>query len=248
MRTTSMAILVVLLLGGAASASAQSVTDIVDKHLAASGGRQALAALKSRKITGTVTLTSPIGDLSGDIEVTSQAPNKDRTLITLDLTALGAGKMTFDQRFDGTAGYVIDSLQGNRDITGTQLENMKNNVFPSTHLTTAERGVAVTLAGREKVGDREAFVLVLEPKTGSTVRQYIDAETYLLIRATGKAEVPQLGEIEQVVDFGDYRDVEGIKMPFQVKTANPVQTVSVTITKVEHNTEVDESIFSKPPN
>src|SRR4026208_2205433 len=77
-----------LLLGCVQTAWAQTADEIVERHLAASGGRAALAKLTSRSNAGTITLTTPVGQLSGPIEVVSQRPNKERTLITLDLTAL----------------------------------------------------------------------------------------------------------------------------------------------------------------
>jgi hypothetical protein len=49
-----------------------------------------------------------------------KAPHKSRTLIKLDLTALGAGQVVTDQRFDGVTGYVVDTFNGNRAITGVR--------------------------------------------------------------------------------------------------------------------------------
>lgn len=238
--------MVVLLLGWAQGASAQTADEIIEKYLAAIGGRAALGKLKSRVTTGTITLSTPAGELSGPVEILNQEPNKSRTLIKLDLSAVGAGQMVFDQRFDGTSGYVLDSLQGNRDITGTQLENMKNGSFPSPFLNYKETGATVDLSGKEKVGEREAYVLVIKPKSGSVVRQYIDADSYLPVRLVIKVEVPQVGEVEQTTELLDHREVDGVKVPFQVKTASAVQSFTVTITKVEHNTKIDEALFSKP--
>ncbi|HET9359950.1 MAG TPA: hypothetical protein VFO58_09375, partial [Vicinamibacterales bacterium] len=82
-----------LLLCWAHTAAAQTADEIIEKHLAAAGGRAALGKLTSRSMAGTITLSTPGGELSGPFEILSQAPNKSRTLITLDLTALGAGKM-----------------------------------------------------------------------------------------------------------------------------------------------------------
>ena len=248
MRTLSRLAVAGLLLGLAGSASAQEVDEVIERHLTAMGGRDVIANLESRSIAGTVTLSTPQGDLTGAIEVLNRAPNKERTLITLDLSAFGAGQMTFDQRFDGTSGYVVDTLQGNRDITGDQLASMRNNSFPTPYLTYRERGTSVRLDGKQKAGDREAYVLVLEPKSGPAVRQYIDAETYLLLRLVSTAEAPQIGPLEQTTDLSDYRDVDGVKVPFAVKISSPVQTISVTITRVEHNVAIDDSLFSKPAN
>ncbi len=176
----------------------------------------------------------------------AQRPNKSRTLIKLDLTALGAGPMTVDQRFDGTSGYVIDTLQGNRDITGNQLDNMKNGMFPNPLLNYKENGATVELGGKEKVGDRETYVLIMKPKSGSVAKQFIDTESYLPIKLVVKVDVPQVGELEQMTELSDYREVDGVKIPFKVKVSSAVQNFTLTVTKVEHNTKIDEALFSKP--
>lgn len=240
------AVIAVIILGWANLASAQTVDDVIEKHLAAIGGRAALAKVKSRSITGTIALSTPVGELSGPVQIMNQAPNKSRTLIKLDLSAVGAGEMTVDQRFDGTAGFVSDSMQGNRDVTGNQLENMKNATFPSPFLDYKERGVTVELGAKEQVGGKDAYLLTIKPKTGSVVRQWVDAETYLPLRVAVKVDVPQIGEVEQTTEFADFRDVDGVKVPFTLKSSSAAQSFTITVTKVEHNTKLDETLFVKP--
>ena len=238
--------LAALALTSARSASAQTADEIIEKYLTAMGGRAALGKLTSRSTAGTMTLSTPAGDISGPIETLNQRPNKTRTLINMDLTSLGAGPMVVDQRFDGATGYALDSLRGNHDITGGQLEAMKNGEFPSPFLSYKERGVTVELRGKEKVGEREAYVLVFKPKTGASSRHFIDAESYLPIKLVQKLDIPELGEVEQTTEFSDFREVDGVKLPFKLKGTSAVQTFTVTVTKVEHNTKIDESLFSKP--
>jgi hypothetical protein len=237
-----------LLLCWAHTAAAQTADEIIEKHLTALGGRAALGKLTSRSMTGTITLSTPAGELSGPFEILNQAPNKSRTLITLDLTALGAGKMTFDERFDGTTGYVIDTMQGNRDLDGNQLENLKNEMFPTPFLDYKARGATVELSGKEKVGEgnRDAFLLTLRSKSGPPTRRYIDAESYLEIRVVSMVSAPQVGDFEQTMDFLDYREADGLKVPFQVKGTSSFQTFTVNVTKVEHGLTIDQSLFSKP--
>jgi outer membrane lipoprotein-sorting protein len=235
-----------LLLCFAHTAAAQTADEIIEKHLAASGGRAALGKLTSRSMAGTITLSTPAGELSGPFELLNQAPNKSRTLITLDLTAFGAGKMVFDERFDGTTGYVIDTMQGNRDLSGNQLENLKNEMFPTPLLDYKTRGATVELGGKEKVGDRDAYLLTLRPKTGPATRRYIDAESYLEVRTISTVDAPQVGEFEQTIDFLDYREADGLKVPFQVRGTSSFQTFTVNVAKVEHGLTIDQSLFSKP--
>jgi hypothetical protein len=237
-----------LLLGSARAATAQTADEIVEKHLAAMGGRAELGKLTSRVLTGTITVSTPAGEFSGPIEVSNQAPNKARTLIQLDLSPVGVGKMTIDQRFDGTAGYVMDTLQGNRDITGDQLEVMRNGYFPSPLLNYKENGVTLELIGNEKVGDREAYALVMKAKTGPPVRLFIDAMSFSQIRQVVSADVPQVGTIEQTIDFSDERVVDGITIPHKLTASSSAQNFTVTVTKVEHNGALDQTLFAKPAN
>ena len=231
---------------GAPAGSAQTADEIVEKTLTALGGREALGKLTSRATSGTITVSTPGGDVSGKIEVWNQSPNKSRTLISLDLTALGAGTVTIDQRFDGTSGITMDSMRGNTDITGSQLENMRNNAFPSPLLNYKDRGTKVELSGRQKVGDHDTFLLVFTPKTGPVTRQFVDAESYLPVRGIVTLETPEVGSLEQITDFSDFRDVDGVKVPFAIKGTSAVQNISITVMKVEHNVKIDPALFVKP--
>ena len=245
---TTRLVLTSMLLGWTPVASAQTADEIVEKYLTAIGGRAALAKVKSRVAAGTVTLATPAGDIKGTIEILSAAPNKSRMLVKADLTALGAGQLVIDQRFDGHSGYILDTLQGNREMAGNQLDNMRNGSFPAPLMNYKDQGATLKLSGKEKVGDRDAFLLVLEPTAGSVVQNYIDAETYLLIKTVTKVNVPQLGQdVEQTSEFLEHREVDGIKVPFKMKSSSSVQNFALDFTKVEHNVAVDETLFSKPP-
>ena len=228
-------------------AFAQTADEIIEKHLAASGGREAMARINSRISTGTISLTTPVGDLKGTIEVSQKRPNKTRTLIKIDAAAIGGGQITSDQRFDGNAGYMLDSFNGNRDITGDQLEAMKAGTFPTPFLNYKESGMTVALAGQEKVNGRDASVVQLKPKTGPGVKAYFDAENFMLVKTIITVNVPQLGgPIDQVVEFSDFRDVDGVKIPYVTQSSNPVQTVVATVSDVKQNVDIDDNTFAKP--
>lgn len=228
-------------------AAAQTADEVIEKSIAALGGRPAHAKLKTRRLTGTIVLGTPAGDINGTIEVTAAPPNKTRSVIKADLSALGAGNLTVDQRFDGSSGYVLDSMQGDREMTGSQLDAARNTSFPHPFLKYKDMGIAAELTGKEKVGDRDAFLVVFKPTSGAEIRHYIDAETYMPIKSVTNVDIPQLGQqVEQTIEFLDYREVDGVKIPFGVRASSSVQSVTITAEKVEHNIPVDESLFSKP--
>jgi hypothetical protein len=230
-----------------AIARAQTADEVVEKALAAMGGRAALGKLTTRVSTGTITVATPGGDVTGTVETYNKAPNKSRSLVKIDLASFGLGQVTQDQRFDGATGYAIDSLNGNRDITGDQLEVMRSTIFPTPLLGYKEAGARVELLGPEKAGDRDAYVLRFTPKTGPASRMFVDAANSMLLKTVITLNVPQLGtDLEQTVEFSDYRDVDGVKLPFRIRSVNQVQSLTITLTKVEHNTPIDESMFKKP--
>jgi zinc protease len=230
-----------------AQAEAQTAAEIIDQHLAATGGRAALGKLTTRVATGSVTLVLPVAELAGTVEVYNKKPNKTRNVVKLDLSALGAGTVTAEQRFDGAVGFNNDNVNGYREITGDQLATMKNASFPSPLLDYQEQGATVALAGREPVNGKDAHVILLTPKSGPATKVFIDAATLLVIKTTTSLKVDELGgqAVEQVSELADYRDVDGVKTPFSVTSTNPLQTIRITFTDVKHNVELADASFGK---
>jgi outer membrane lipoprotein-sorting protein len=226
-------------------APAQTADEVVEKHIVALGGRAALAKLTSRKSTGTVTISTPAGNLSGPIEISLKAPNKSRAYMQLDLSAIGgADKMVLDQKFDGAAGWTLNSLQGDTQITGNQLDNMRNNAFPTALSTYKDKGAKLEVLPKEQVAGKDAIVLLVTPKTGPVIKILFDAQTYLVVRTVTKISSPEAGELEQTSDPTDYRTVDGVKVPFVVTNTNALQTITIKLDKVEHNVPIDDAIFS----
>jgi hypothetical protein len=238
-----LAVAIVLLLG-AHTAAAQTGDEIIDKTITALGGPAALGKIKSRLASGSITIATPVGNVDGTVEIAYAVPNKMRSLTKAAVPL--AGQLVIDQRFDGKTGYVLDSLRGNRDLVGNQLDNLRNATFPHPLFNYKGLGSTARAIGKEKVGDRDAFVVALTPAKGSEVRYYVDAETYLPLKTVAKIQAPNGQEVEQINEFGDFRPVDGVKVAFRLKSSSPVQTFSMQLTKVEHNVAVDEVLFSKP--
>lgn len=238
--------LAVIVVSWASVASAQTADEVIEKSIAAMGGRAAHDKIKTRVTTGELSIGTPAGDIAGTVEMYAAAPNKQRTVIKADLSQLGAGQLLIDQRFDGTSGYAMDSMQGNREITGDQLNTMRAQTFPHPFLTYKAQGTAVKLGAKEQVKGRDMFVLTFEPAVGSPIKTYIDAETFMPARTIITAEVPQMGKLEQMVDPSDFRDVDGVKVPFKMTLTNAMQSISMTFSKVENNVTLDEKMFVKP--
>lgn len=239
----SLAAAFVLLLGPHVAA-AQTGDEIFDKTITALGGPAALGKITSRLASGSITIGTPVGNVDGTVEIAYAVPNKIRTLTKAKVPL--AGQLVIDNRFDGKTGYVLDSLRGNRDITGNALDNLRNGTFPHPLFNYKGLGSTARLLGKEKVGDRDSFVVVLTPAKGSAVRYYLDAETFLPLKSVLTIQPASGPEVEQINEFGDFRAVDGVKVAFRLKSTSPVQTFTMQLIKVEHNVAIDEALFSKP--
>ena len=89
----------------------------------------------------------------------------------------------------------------------------------------------MTLKGREKVGGSDAFVVEATPAEGHATRLYFDTQTGLLLR-------------KDKTYFEDYREVDGVKLPFRERDDFSV----IRLTEVKHNLPVDDARFAEEKN
>ena len=97
---------------------------------------------------------------------------------------------------------------------------------------------------------RVEAILVNESKwVNHTVLHYyfFDRETGLLLRKQTLTDTV-LNPIPEQIDFEDYRDVDGVKLPFLVRVSNIDTYYSYTrkVAEVRHNVPVDDKIFDMP--
>ena len=181
---------------------------------------------------------------------TREAIARLETLITDQFRATfaqleGAFARRFEQLFDGVTGWSINSMQGDQQLSGDQLESAKNGYFPSPLLDYAAHGASIALEPKAQVNGRDAYVIRLTPKTGQPSKLFFDAETFMLVRTTGKVNNPQLGEVESVSEPSDYRDVNGVKVAFTMYQSAGGQNITMKFAKIENNVPVDDSVFVK---
>ncbi len=77
---------------------------------------------------------------------------------------------------------------------------------------------------------------------------WLDATTYQQVKAASTVEVPEAGAVEQAIVLSDFREVDGVMVPFKLVGSSAVQTFTIVVTKVEHNVKVDPARFAKPPS
>jgi photosynthetic reaction center cytochrome c subunit len=213
-----------------------SADQIVNRYVEAVGGRAAWKKLTSRVSTGTIDV--PDMQISGTVEFHEKAPNRLLRVIILN----GA---SFRQGFDGTTAWTDDPQDGLRTETGAELEDTRFDADFYHPLDLRQLYSKFTLTGTEIIGEHDAYVVEAARAGADADKMYFDVKTGLAIRLISKRHTPEGVSVYQE-DLEDYREVDGIKLPFTVHQSISQPSFTITFTEVRHNVELDDSEFLKP--
>lgn len=220
-----------------AAASTPSVDAIVNRYVEALGGRAALEKLTSRVTTGTIDVSAM--SLSGKIEIREKAPNRILSVVTI----AGAA---FRQGFDGDVGWTDDPENGVREQTGAELNEARRGADFHHPLHLEKMYSKLNLVGQEKLGDRTVYLVEgALADGGDPDKLYFDTQTGLVTRIITVRHLPQ-GVSAFREDFEDFRDVDGVKLPFTIRQSGGDSEFTIKLETVQHNTAIDDAVFSKP--
>jgi hypothetical protein len=220
----------------ASPASLPSSDQLLDNYEKAIGGRDAWMKVKSRISKGTIEI--PAANITGDVEVHQKAPDK------LLSVAVVAGQ-AFRRGFDGTVAWSDDPMNGLREETGAALESSKREADFYHPLDLRKLYTKLAVTGTEKVGDHDTYVLEATSPEGKLDKMYFDAKTSLLVRSQNHRAGPD-GDAVYTGDIEDYRDVDGLKLPFVVHQVSDQATFTITFTEIQQNVELTDDQFLKP--
>jgi hypothetical protein len=212
---------------------------IFDKYIQAVGGRARLESITSVVAKGTYS-GFDTDHMKVAAEVFSQAPGAKTTVIH---TKFGDSVRTFD----GTEGWIASAdrplllmpLTGG-NVAGARVDALLS--FP-TALAQAFPRWRVTLA---TLDDKDVQVVQGVPPAGQTPVNFYFDESGLLIRVLRFAGTV-VGRVPTQIDFADYRDVDGVKIPFRITTTWTDGQSIVELTDVRLNQTIDPARFRRPP-
>lgn len=220
-----------------AAAKLPTVKEILDKHVAAVGGRAAHEKIKSRSMKGTIEL-APMG-IKGTVESVAAAPGKSYTKMNL----AGVGEIT--EGFDGTTAWGLNPIQGGREKTGEELLQTKlANAF-NREVNLDKHYSKIEVKAAEKLGEKDVYVVAATAEGLAPETFYFDKQTGMLLRADGVAITPE-GKMSYQNYYEDFREIDGIKMPFKTRTVMPQFELINIVTEVKHNVAVEDAKFARP--
>jgi len=241
---------------------APSAESILDKYIQVAGGAQRLAGLTSFVGKGSSVGFGGLGG-GGDVEIVAKAPDKRATII-LFKEETGRGDQI--RTYDGRIGWVRTPLNvlGEFQLIGGDLDGARFDAqlsFPAQIkqiLTNLKTGPPTSITDlpapssqaslQQDVTLGQTHVVDVVQGTGPRgllVTLYFDKQSALLLRELRYSNSP-IGRVPTQIDFADYRDVGGIRLPFRITYAWLNGRDSIVLNEIKTNVAVDEAKFGKP--
>lgn len=218
---------------------AQDANEILKKMIDAMGGKKALESVRDSTLTGTWEMTQM--GMSGNLTMYQKEPNKMRW----DGEVQG---MVIPMVFDGETAWWLNPQTGAReDMPESMAGDFKRGAMGNdTLLDPAKFGISFAYKGKEKINNKDYFVLEETYPDGYKTTFYIDPETYLPYKSKSKSLGPSGTEVESESVMADYRKIEGVMIAHSITIIQGGQEyMKMTFTSVKFNTGLEDSLFKK---
>lgn len=215
--------------------------ELQKKAIEAAGGEAAWRKFTSRVVESDIDLENQ--GVKGKSTSYSKAPNKSATQTTM--TALGKTIATGWEYFDGTVGEQVYSFAPAEKYAGKLLEDARLSSDFYGMLDWKSKYKKIEVAGLGKVGEEEAYIVTFEPEKGTAFKEYYSTKTFLLLKREGVIPSSTSSQsLPYTVTYTDYRDIDGVKMPFRMVNNSIANGNIVNIIKsVKHNVAIEDKIF-----
>lgn len=210
---------------------------IIDKYIAAIGGRDALVKRSSSVMRGTFEM--PAAGIRGEVLGSTAKPNR----MVMSINFPGIGEMR--SGFDGTTGWSIDPTSGPRILEGTELAQAQIQADFLAALHDEKNYTSMETVELADFDGRKAYTLRLVRAGTDTTFEYFDAETGLMLGVKATRDT-QMGPMTATTVMSNYKDFGGIQLPTTTTVKTMGQEVIMSVTSLEWDT-VDPSVFDLPP-
>ena len=211
-----------------------TANQMIDAYIRALGGAAAIEKITSRKEHGTITT----GGQAIRVEVFDQDPGEQSVIRHM---SAGDGVTVFN----GHEGWFRLPGQPVRDMHGAELDAARLDADLHFPLHIKQTFAELRVEYPENLGNREAYVVSGKRDGKPPVKFYFDEQSGLLERVVRYASSP-LGLVPTRIDYSDYRNVDGVEIPFSRTVAQPGESSTLQVEQVRQNLPIDETEFAKP--
>jgi hypothetical protein len=221
------------------SAPLPTVEQVFDNYVKALGGKAALDHLTTRVVKATESVTD---GSTNTIEVYLKAPLKMVSITTPS----AAPKNVYTQGVNGSVAWGQTNKGRVVQLEGTELAQATRDAEFYKGISYFKGEFShITVKGREQIDGRDVYVIEGMNTEDFRERLYFDAKTWLLIRRYGEIRTA-FGPLPLQADYEDYRDVDGVKLPFTVRWSLPDTGWTDKTTEIKHNVAIEDEKFNKP--
>jgi CubicO group peptidase (beta-lactamase class C family) len=220
------------------------VDELIAKMIAAYGGEANLRKHKSSLSTIELDLENQGVQAKGS--VSAKAPNQSGTDLTF--TALGKKLGTVVTYFDGNAGGELLSFGPEEVYSGKRLEDIKASADFYELLNWKQDYKTITVKRMGKVGDEDVYIVEKLRDKGTAVTDYVSAKSFLLLRRDSIVVSETSGlELPETQSFSDYRNVDGVMVPFKIIGNNVANgDIVLRVTDMKFDVDIPDTVFHKP--
>lgn len=154
---------------------------------------------------------------------------------------LRAGELTQLLYFNDGKGVMFIGPEKTQ-IEKRELERLMMDATMHLLLDPASFGVSTEFLGVQIVDSIDCYTIKLTLPSGIRWFQYYDVNTGLKFKESKEIQTKH-GLFEQETYFSDYREVKGLKYPFTIKQYFGIQEIDLTVTNIEINNGLDDSVF-----
>src|SRR5262245_41013519 len=147
--------------------------------------------------------------------------------------------------YDGKIAWSQNPVMGLREKSGAELATIAQTSDIHAQIKTRQLYSKLEFKGKEKVENRETYVILATPAVGAPVKMYFDTQTGLMARMDIDLDNPQ-GHFHIESTMDDYREVDGVKIAFLARQKTSVTDFVIKLTEVKHNIAIDDAKFNKP--
>ena len=225
----------------ASEAEMMKAKEILAAAVAAHGGLEKLQTVKNLVIEAQATGNTPQGPMQIDGTSYYVYPDKFRQDLKLP-----QAKMAYV--FDGTSGFAITPM-GNQPMPPQMAATFKDAIFRETLWllpNLSQNDIPVQYAGTEEVDGKPASILLVPQPSGEMLRLFVSDDTHYVVKLSYR-ETAQGTAVIRETYMKDYRDVDGVKVPYHIVQNVEGQLFSESkVTNVTLNAELEESLFQEP--